>query len=138
MQKKLIILLAVIIAFTLAACGGGTDTAQEPSDANQWAMFGATSTITPALLGEWYWPVRDTIYYVFEDNGQGFRSTGPIRWATNNGILFICLHPDTCDDSCYSPWEWHYVINGNYLELTATDSDYMADFYPRYRIYRKR
>ena len=117
-------------------------------DTNQGAA--GTTSITPELIGKWYWQKPDTllliwddppapVYYIFEDYGHGFRSTTQIRWSTNNGILFICVDPNTCGEfcSCDEPWEWHYVLNGDSLELRVTSSAHMARFYPTQRIYQR-
>jgi len=69
-----------------------------------------------ALVGTWYWYV--TALYVFEADGQGTSWGEDMRWWTSDGVLYICVSPDLCGNSCIAPRELDYLIAGDRLTLT--------------------
>ena len=90
---------------------------------------------TNTIVGTWYW--FGIPLYVFRADGSGLvlfeddddRDTFEIRWTSNNGILTICVTPDSdeCADGCVDPIEWSYVLVGNALTLrndNEEDSNY--------------
>ena len=67
----------------------------------------------------WYWRGMELPYFVFEPGGRGMMSDAHIRWWARDGVLFLCITPDTCDHNwCTAPIGWYYAIDGDRLTLT--------------------
>jgi len=95
---------------------------------------GETSTVQIAtaeqelspLVGTWDWLfMHITVeYYIFNPDGTGYMLfTGEmiaINWATEDGILSICITPGECSITCVAPSDWYYEIDGDTLVLTHT------------------
>ncbi|MCL2526963.1 MAG: hypothetical protein FWE42_00995 [Defluviitaleaceae bacterium] len=73
-----------------------------------------------SLVGTWYW--LGSPYYVFNEDGRGEMIGSDIRWVAENGVLYICITPDFCGDSCVLPTEWYYTFDGNELTLSGRTS----------------
>ncbi|MCL2855195.1 MAG: hypothetical protein FWE21_06205 [Defluviitaleaceae bacterium] len=53
-------------------------------------------------------------FYTFNLDGSGFMPEDiPIRWSTNNGVLYLCLTPDSilCAGTCLYPLRYSYSIS---------------------------
>jgi len=71
-----------------------------------------------SLVGAWDWIGMP--YYVLYEDGTGTMAGMPILWSARDGILSVCVTPETCGNTCIAPADWYYVITGNELVLTST------------------
>ena len=71
-----------------------------------------------SLIGTWNW--MGNPYYVFNEDNTGTMGGVSMRWVSANGVLSICITPDSCGNICLAPSDWFYVISGNQLTLTST------------------
>ena len=118
-KKSTILLMVAMVILSLAlftACGG--------SD-------GVPSSTTSGLVGSWDWTVAGITtegYYVFNADGTG--SSGfdgartAIRWGTSGGTIFMCMTVSACGNSCSSPMEMPYSLDGNTLNITLSGTTY--------------
>ena len=118
--------LVVVAALAVGLAGCGSD--DDNGNGNGTATGGAT---TSALVGTWDW--LGIPYYVFNADGTGTMFDSPIRWTASNGVVSMCITPDTCGDTCADPnaWAWYYEISGNQLTITSTLTEDLTFTYTR-------
>jgi len=101
----LVVVLAATLVFS-TACGLGT---------------GEGDYFTDELVGAWY--VGNLMQYTFNEDGTGrMFAMGNIRWATDDGVLFICITPGICRSvsRCSGPSRWYYTLDGDTLTMEGT------------------
>jgi len=89
----------------------------------------ATPLVNP-LVDTWNW--IGTPFYAFEADGTGIAAGIAITWWTNNGMLYVCVTPEDCQDECPAPSKWYYIIEEDRLTLTSRIYPDVAFIYTRY------
>ncbi|MCL2421178.1 MAG: hypothetical protein FWD03_04910 [Defluviitaleaceae bacterium] len=70
-MKKIFLLVIILAAGMLAACGAGSATHETPARRSRRGD-------DHPLVGTWAWDTGDTYLYVFHADGQGTRGTPPL------------------------------------------------------------
>ena len=106
-MKKILFVTAILLAFAFFAGCGRTG-------------HGEGDSQTAALVGEWDY--EGSLYYTFNSDGTGrMFLLGNIRWATDGGILSVCITPGLCGSvsNCSGPQSWAYSLSGNVMTLVG-------------------